>query len=94
MSRKVWNLIKQSKRFHVRFYRKIGTTLLISVILNIFLGVGICYFYLRLPEPDFYSTYGETPPVLLTAMDEPNYSSTPLLSSDSSQDSDVRTAVQ
>lgn len=94
MSRKVWNLIKHSKRFYVRAYRKTGTVLLASVIINVFLGLAIFHVYINLPEHDFYSTYGETPPVQLIAMSEPNYSSVPLLSGDTNQDSDVRDIPQ
>ena len=94
MSRRVWDLIKRSKRFYVRSYRRSGTLLLVSMALNVFLGLAISYVYIKLPEPDFYATYGETPPVLLTAMDIPNYSSVPLLATDSNQDSDVRTIPQ
>ncbi|MDP3705626.1 MAG: type IVB secretion system protein IcmM/DotJ [Legionellaceae bacterium] len=94
MSRKVWNLIKHSKRFYVRSYRKMGTVLLVSVIINVCLGLAIFYNYLRLPEHDFYSTYGETPPVELKAMEQPNYGSEPLLSTDTHFDSDAREIPQ
>ncbi|MDP3561467.1 MAG: type IVB secretion system protein IcmM/DotJ [Legionellaceae bacterium] len=94
MSRRAWDLIKHSKRFYVRSYRKSGSLLLVSIVLNAFLGLAIWYFYNRLPEPDFYATYGETPPVLLTAMEMPNYSSVPLLATSPNQDSDARTIPQ
>lgn len=88
MSKQVWRAIKNSKRFYVRYYRKLGTVLLISVILNVMLGMAIYRIYFNLPEPDFYATYGDTPPVLLKALDEPNYSSTPLLGVENPDESD------
>ncbi|HVT62358.1 MAG TPA: type IVB secretion system protein IcmM/DotJ [Legionellaceae bacterium] len=94
MGVKTWNLIKRSKRFYIRTYRGSVTATVISVIFNVLLGIGIFYVYYIRPEPDYYATYGETPPVPLIAMDEPNYSSHPLLADDSNQDSDVRTVLQ
>lgn len=94
MSKKTWDLIKRSKRFYVRVYRRISSILLVSVLLNVFLGAGICYLCSHVPERDFYATFGETPPVPLVAMNEPNYSSVPLLANDPSQDTNVRTIPQ
>ena len=94
MSRRTWDLIKHSKRFYVRVYRRTSTTLLASVILNVGLGIGIWHVYSHIPEPDFYATFGETPPVPLVALDAPNYSSVPLLPNDPHQDSNVRTIPQ
>ncbi|KTC66537.1 Dot/Icm secretion system protein ImcM [Legionella adelaidensis] len=86
MSRGAWNLTKQSKRFYVQTYRRAGTSLVVSLLINLLLGLGIYYTYFHLPEPDFYSTDGITPPVQLTPMDEPNRSSVPLLASDQESD--------
>ena len=94
MSIKTWNLIKRSKEFYVRTYRNIETAIVISVIIIVGLMAGIIYTYSILPEPDYYATFGETPPVPLIAMDTPNYSSQPLLADDSNQDSDVRAMPQ
>ncbi|WP_133128942.1 type IVB secretion system protein IcmM/DotJ [Legionella nagasakiensis] len=82
MSRVAWDLIKNSKHFYVDTYRKAITFLLFSTVLNVFLGMGIYYAYFNLPEPDFYATSGVTPPVMLTSLDEPNYTSVPLLASE------------
>jgi intracellular multiplication protein IcmM len=94
MSRRTWDLIKRSKRFYVRVYRRISSFLLVSVLLNVFLGVGICYLSTHVPEPDYYATFGEVPPVLLNPMDTPNYSSNPLLSNDPQQESTERPIPQ
>lgn len=94
MSRRTWDLIKHSKRFYVRVYRRSNNILLSSTLLNVLLGVGIWHTYSHIPDPDFYATFGETPPVLLTAMNTPNYSSAPLLPNDPNQDSNVRTIPQ
>ncbi|AHE67904.1 type IVB secretion system protein IcmM/DotJ [Legionella oakridgensis] len=83
MSRATWDLIKNSKRFYVNTYRKAATFLLISAVFNVLLGVAIYFAYFNLPDPDFYATSGVTPPVMLTALDEPNYTSDPLLASES-----------
>ena len=90
MSKKAWNNIKNSKRFYVRTYRKLGSMLLFSATLNVCLGLGIYHVYFNLPERDFYATFGEVPPVKLTAMEEPNYSSVPLLADDIHYDSEKR----
>lgn len=81
MSRETWSLVKSSKRFYVKTYRAVSTTLLISCFFNILLSIAIYYTYFDRPERDFYSTDGITPPVALTPLDEPNYTSTPLLAS-------------
>jgi intracellular multiplication protein IcmM len=94
MTKQVWNTIKRSKRFYVRYYRKLGSILILSATFNIVLGLAITYKYLNLPERDYYSTYGETPPVLLAAMDEPNYSSTPLLIDIDRHDSEVKVMLK
>lgn len=94
MSVKAWNLIKASKQFYIKAYRKIETVILVSVFISIGLGLGIFYTYSKRPEPDYYSTFGETAPVPLVAMDEPNYSSHPLLADDTSADSTVRAIPQ
>ena len=81
MSQAQWNLIKQSKHFYVGTYRGALTALLISIALNVLLGLGIYYTYFNRPEPDFYATNGITAPVELNSMDAPNNSSNPLLQS-------------
>lgn len=82
MSRETWNIIKQSKQFYVKTYRKVGSALFISVSVNLFLAVVVYYLYFNQPDHAFYATSGITAPVLLTAMDSPNYTSTPLLGAD------------
>lgn len=90
MGVKAWNLIKKSKRFYIRTYRGAETAIVVSVLINACLAAGIYFAYSDRPEPDYYATFGETPPTPLIALGEPNYSSHPLLVDDSNQDSDVR----
>ncbi len=94
MGVKTWNLIKRSKQFYVKTYRGTETIMVISILVNVCLGIGLFYAYYVLPEPDYYATYGETPPVPLIAMNGPNLSSDPLLADDTNQDSDVREIPQ
>lgn len=94
MSVKTWNLIKRSKQFYIRTFRNIETAIVFSVIINLGLILGIIYSYSIRPEPDYYATYGENAPVPLIAMDEPNYSSNPLLAEDTNQDSEERAIPQ
>lgn len=93
MGVKAWNLIKSSKQFYVAGYRTMITLAWISMFISICLGVGIFYTYSIRPEPNYYSTYGETPPVPLVAMDEPNYSDHPLLPDDMTPDSAAKATV-
>ena len=94
MSVKTWNLIKRSKQFYISTYRKVETIIVFSVIINLGLVAGIIYSYAVRPEPDYYATYGESAPVPLIAMDEPNYSSNALLADDTNQDSEARAIPQ
>lgn len=90
MSRANWDIITRSKRFYIQTFRRAGTALIFSTAINLLLLIGIQYFYFSQAENDTYSTDGVTPPVLLTAMDAPNYTSTPMLSNDPVQDDDNR----
>lgn len=82
MSREAWNLIKNSKHFYIATYRRAITALFISMSINVGLGVLFYFVYFSQPETDYYSTSGVTPPVKLTPLDGPNYTSTPLLAND------------
>ena len=90
MTVKTWNLIKHSKNFYVKAYRRAETVIVLSIMLNVLLGLGLIYVYLEQPERDYYATFGETPPVPLVALDKPNESSMPLLADENQQDSDVK----
>jgi intracellular multiplication protein IcmM len=74
--------VNTQKGFYVRLYRSCVGFLLFSLLLNGLLLVGIFYEFSTRPEPDFYSTNGVTPPVILKAMLQPNYSSKALLKAD------------
>jgi hypothetical protein len=94
MSQVTWDLIKNTKRFYVRTYRKASTALFISAFFNVLLGVGIFYIYFNKPDHDFYATSGVAPPIELTPMDAPNYSSTYLLASDAGENYDPKVIPQ
>lgn len=94
MSRETWSLIKQSKQFYVNTYRKVGTALLASMIINLSLGFAIYYTYFNRPEHAFYATSGVTAPIMLTAMDSPNYTSVALLGADPVDDDENRAIPQ
>ena len=94
MSRATWSLIKQSKRFYINTYRRIGTTLFVSLVLNVLTGGAIYYVYMNKSPHDFYATSGITPPVRLTAMAAPNYSSNALLANDQISDNNNKVIPQ
>jgi intracellular multiplication protein IcmM len=58
------------------------------------LGLLLFQAYLNQPDRDFYATNGETSPQALTSMDDPNYTSTPLLAEDVIRDSGARALPQ
>ncbi len=94
MSRQAWNLIKQSKQFYVLTYRGVGATLVVSIVINLFLGLGIYYTYMGRGLHDYYATNGVTYPDRLIQMDYPNYSSVALLAPDPSTDVDNKVIPQ
>ena len=94
MGRETWNAIKQSKAFYIRTYRACIKAIGISLFLNLIMGLGIYYLYFHRPIRDFYSTSGITPPVKLTPLDEPNYSSKPLLANDQPTDDTIKEIPQ
>ncbi|MCX7118039.1 MAG: type IVB secretion system protein IcmM/DotJ [Legionellales bacterium] len=94
MSRETWSLIKQSKRFYVQTYRGTGTTLFISMLLNLCLGSFIYYIYFNQPDPAFYATSGIIPPILLTPMDSANNTSVAMLADDPVNEDDTRAIPQ
>lgn len=90
MSKGSWDIIKRSKRFYIRTFRRTSSTLIVSTAINVALLIGIYYSYFSRPQPDFYATDGVTPPIFLTAMDEPNNTSMPMLANDQAQDDNNR----
>jgi len=89
VSRGTWTQIRQSNRFYVDTYRRALIALVFSSALSVFLLIAIFHVYFGQPEHDFYATDGVTPPLQLTAMDIPNYSSVPLLANDQEPESNV-----
>ncbi len=94
MSRETWNLLRNAKRFYVRSFRWTGSLVIISVLMNLLLGMAVYYVYFNQPEHDFYVTDGVTPPVSLTPMDEANETSVPLLANDPGTDDETRAIPQ
>lgn len=94
MSRETWRLIKQSKRFYVNTYRRAGSALVFSMLVNLLLGIGIYHSYFNRAAHDFYATSGITPPVELVAMNEPNQTSVPLLADEPENNNDNKVIPQ
>lgn len=94
MARATWNLIKRSKSFYVKTYRLVGTVIVISLMINIFLGMLIVYYHLHQPKTDFYASNGITPPIELTALSTPNNSAEALLPPDPINDNDEKVIPQ
>lgn len=82
MSRGTWEIIKHSKSFYIRTYRLGVKSLIISMVINLLLGLMVCYVHFYQLEPDYYATSGIVPPIRLAALLTPNYSNAPLLEPD------------
>ncbi len=82
MSRERWYAIERSKGFYVRTYHWVILALLVSCVVNIGLLLLIGYAQLSQSEPNFYASSGESMPIELTPMDQPNYGAVALLSKD------------
>ena len=92
MSRETWALIKNKKNFNVHVYRRGLFLIIISLLLNVIIGLLMFYLYVNQPERDYYATYGITPPIKLTSMSAPNASSNALLPPDPPTD-DVQRVI-
>ena len=87
MSRETWRLIKSSKLFYINTYRRAGSILVVSVSLNLLLGLVVAQAYFSRSAIHFYATNGTTSPEEIIAMDIPNMTSAPILADDlSTQD--------
>ena len=94
MSREAWRLIRHGKGFYAGTFRRIGSILVLSVSVNLMLGLWIFNVYFNLPDRHIYATNGTMPPEELIPMDEPNYSSAPLLASDYDTDQEMKVVPQ
>ncbi|MCH9756822.1 MAG: type IVB secretion system protein IcmM/DotJ [Gammaproteobacteria bacterium] len=90
MQREVWRLMIGSKRFYVGTFRFLESMLVLSLLISVLLGVGLFYTYLHMPDRRYYATNGVVPPSELTAMEEPNETSTALLVADPVIDDDEK----
>lgn len=77
---------QKKERFYVSTYRKLQMTLVLFAILNVVLGLAVMKVYFEQPEPQFYATNGVGAPEELTAMDEANMTSVPILPDDPAED--------
>lgn len=82
MSREKWKLIKTRKGFSMHVFRHLETALMLTIGLNMILGLAVRHVYLKRPEHHFYATNGVTPPQTLVSMSMPNQTDQPLLSAD------------
>lgn len=82
LSKQTLRAIKQRKGFYRNSYRRAVVMLIFSLLINIGLIGGIYYKLITIPERDYYATSGIKPPIKLTAMATPNYSSKYLLAPD------------
>lgn len=94
MSRANWVLVKQSKRFYANTYRMASKVLILSLIVNLCLGILIYYTYFNKPSRDYYATSGITPPVQLTPMEQANITDVPLLAEEQQVNSDTKVIPQ
>ena len=94
MSRQSWNRIKQSKSFYVVTYRRALKFLLLSMATNVLLCIAIGYIYLNEPARTFYATSGITPPIELTPLATPNYTSQFILPPDPVDDNEEKAIPQ
>lgn len=94
MSHETWTLIKKSKNFNVRMYRRGVLLVMISLVLSCIIAFLIFYVYLHQPERDYYATSGMTPPIKLNSMANPNASSQALLPPDPPTDEMQRVIPQ
>ncbi|MFA5959478.1 MAG: type IVB secretion system protein IcmM/DotJ [Tatlockia sp.] len=94
MGRENWHIMIQSKSFYVRTYRACLTGIAVSVLLNLVLGLVIDYLYFHQPHRDFYATSGIISPIKLNALKTPNYSSTPLLDEERSEENTAKVIPQ
>lgn len=94
MSRRAWDIIKNSKQFYIQTYRKVLLFLVFSLSLNLLFCIAIYYTYFSRSLPAFYATSGITAPVELTPLDQPNDTSVPLLAADPQVDNDNKVIPQ
>ena len=82
MGREAWNVIKQTKEFHVTWYRRGVKLLAVSMCLNLVLFLLCVFLATRELKHDYYASDGVRFPIELTPLDKPNTTSTHLLPPD------------
>lgn len=88
MSVRLRRLKINSKGFYVVGLRRANRALLFSISTNIFLIIAVFIVFLIKKEPDYYATSGETPPIKLTSLAEPNYTSNALLGNEDNENNE------
>lgn len=71
--------VKARKNFYRDYYRRACTALWFSLFVIAALSLIVMYLVISQPTPDFYATSSDGKLVMLTPMESPNYSSTPLI---------------
>lgn len=82
MSRGAWDSIKHSKWFYVSTYRRIIRWIFILLVTNVLLLAAVVYAHFTQAKPEYYATNGYMPPIMLTLLKTPNFSSEALLPPD------------
>ncbi len=82
MSSLKYERYRTQRYFYVSTYRKIILLMIFSVSFNVILFALGSYIFFNEQAPEYYGTNGATNPVQLSAINTPNYSSTPLLPDD------------
>lgn len=70
---------KERKHFFRNSFRNVLWLIYASLFLNILFIIGIYQVIINREEPDYYATSGIKPPIKLSPMSQPNYSSEALL---------------
>lgn len=86
MSKEAWALIKQNKNFNIHVYRNGLSMLIVSLSISCLFVLLAFYFFMHLPERDYYATSGVVAPIQLKSMSTPNYSSQALQVPDMPED--------
>jgi|LauGreDrversion4_2_1035121.scaffolds.fasta_scaffold123966_3 intracellular multiplication protein IcmM len=82
MSSLKYQRYRSQRYFYVSAYRKIIKLMFYSVSFNVFLFTLGSYIFFNEQAPEYFGTNGATNPVELSAINAPNYSSSPLLPDD------------
>lgn len=74
--------IKNKKNYYRDLYRKLIFIINVSTIISIILIIMSILIYITEPDPTFYATNSASNIMRIKSMNQPNYSSSPLLKPD------------